>query len=140
MCGRMRKLLVCLALVFAAFGVGCSSNEEPPDDAADRQRVSQLPQPTTGPYVSVAVDNHFHDIHPEDDIEIAADRPFVIRNEGRNLHNVTIATAGIDRDIRPGREFRLDRIGDRLDPGVHTIVCKYHADQGMDGRLSVVVE
>jgi hypothetical protein len=140
MCRLVRKSFVCLALVLAAFGVGCSSNEERPDDAADRQRVSQLPQPTTGPYVSVAVDNHFHDIHPEDDIEIAADRPFVIRNEGRNLHNVTIATAGIDRDIRPGREFRLDRIGDRLDPGVHTIVCKYHADQGMDGRLSVVVE
>jgi hypothetical protein len=126
-CSRTRA--VCLAVL--GLLIACSGSDE-------ERRA--LPQPTTGPYVSVAVDNHFHDVHPEDDIEIAADRPLVIRNQGRNLHNVTIATAGIDRDIRPGREFRLDRIGDRLDPGVHTIVCKYHADQGMDGRLSVVAE
>lgn len=140
MCGRMRKSLVRLAVVAAVLGAGCSSSEEPPDRSRDRPRVSELPQPTTGSYVSVAVDNHFHDVHPEDDIEIAADRPFVIRNDGRNLHNVTIRSAGINVDIRPGDQVAFDTVGEELGVGAHTIVCKYHADQGMTGRLTVVAE
>jgi hypothetical protein len=138
----MRKSLFCLVLVAAALAAGCSSAEEPRNGAESngRPRVSELPQPTTGPYVSVAVDNHFHDVHPEDDIEVAADRPLVIKNQGRNLHNVTIETVGFDHDIRPGREIRLEPVGDELGLGVHTIVCKYHADQGMTGRLTVVAE
>ena len=134
----MRKSLVCLVLVAAAFAAGCSSADESPEEASETPRVSELPQPTTGPYVSVAVDNHFHDVHPEDDIEITADRPFVIKNEGRNLHNVTIAGTGIDFDIRPGKQLYIEPVGDELGIGTHTITCKYHADQGMTGRLTVV--
>jgi hypothetical protein len=136
----MRKSLVCLVVVLSAFGAGCSSSEDPPENADDRPRVSELPQPTTGPYVSVAVDNHFHDIHPEDNIEIAANRPFVIRNDGRNLHNVTIETIGFDFDIRPGRQIYLEPVGQELGLGEHTIVCKYHSDQGMTGKITVVAE
>lgn len=135
----MKKSLVCLILVTSAFAAGCSSPDAP-EESSDGSRVSDLPQPTTGEYVSVAVDNHFHDIHPEDDIEITENRPFVIRNEGRNLHNVTIASVGLDFDIRPGRELPLDPVGQELGLGTHTIVCKYHADQGMTGQLTVVEE
>jgi len=140
MCGRVRKSLVCLVFVSAMFAAACSSSEEPSEDPANGSRVSELPRPTTGPYVSVAVDNHFHDVHPEDDIEIAAGRPFVIRNEGGNLHNVTIPSAGIDRDLRPGKEFRIDPVGEELGVGEHTIICKYHSDQGMTGFFTVVPE
>ena len=140
MCGPMRKSIVCLVLIAAAFAAGCSSPEEQPEEAAETPRVSELPQPTTGPYVSVAVDNHFHDIHPEDDIEIAAHRPFVIRNDGRNLHNVSIASVAFDFDIRPGRQIYLEPVGEELGLGDHTIVCKYHADQGMTGKITIVDE
>ena len=136
----MRKSLVCLVLVAATLAAGCSSDGESPEEASETPRVSELPQPTTGPYVSVAVDNHFHDIHPEDDIEITANRPFVIRNDGRNLHNVTIETVNFEFDIRPGRQIYLDPVGQELGLGEHTIVCKYHADQGMTGKITVVAE
>ena len=48
------------------------------------------PNSQTGPYVVVAVDNHFHDIHPSDPPTITADRPFVVKNEGFNLHNFSV--------------------------------------------------
>ena len=90
--------------------------------------------PTSGPYVSVAVDNHFHDVHPEDDITIAADRRFVVRNEGRNLHNVTIPEIDWSRDVRPGAVVGAPR----LDVGTYNLICRYHSDRGMTGRFTVV--
>lgn len=101
-------------------------------------RSAPTPQDTTGPYVSVAVDNHFHDIHPDNDIQINADRSFVVRNEGRNLHNVTIVGTDISRDIRPGRSFTLDPVGETLVPGTYQIICKYHDSVGMNGAITIV--
>jgi hypothetical protein len=46
--------------------------------ATSGHRRAQLPD---GPYVVVAVDNHFHDIHPSDPPTIAANRPFEVKNE-----------------------------------------------------------
>lgn len=100
--------------------------------------TTPAPEDTSGPYVSVAVDNHFHDIHPEDHKRIAADRAFEVRNEGRNLHNVTIAGTDISRDVRPGRSFILDPVGESLDPGKYQIICKYHDSVGMNGEITVV--
>ncbi len=95
-------------------------------------------QPTTGPFVSTAVDNHFHDIHPDEAPEIAADRPLVIKNQGRNLHNFTVVDTDIDRDVRPGKELRFAPVGDILEPGIYQVFCRYHADQGMVGEFAVV--
>jgi plastocyanin len=93
---------------------------------------------TTGPYVSVAVDNHFHDVHPEDHIEVAADRPFKIENQGRNLHNATFADLGISRDIRPGRSITFAPVGEALGTGTIDFFCKYHDFAGMRGVITVV--
>ena len=123
-----------LALVVLA-APACSSDSGQEDD-----RSNVLPgkiQPTDGPYVSVAVDNHFHDIHVNEDIEIDADRAFVIRNEGRNLHNVSIRGTSIDRDIRTGESFRLTPVGDKLPPGTYQIFCRYHDYEGMTGEIMV---
>lgn len=114
-------------LVLAA----CNAEEAGP-------RTFPSPADTSGPYVSVAVDNHFHDIHPEDHKMIVADRPFIVRNEGRNLHNVTIAGTDIDRDVRPGKEFALDPVGDFLEPGTYQVICKYHDSVGMNGEITIV--
>jgi plastocyanin len=118
-------------LCFAALTllVGCSGSDS---------ETRALPRPTTGPYVSVAVDNHFHDVHPDTAPDIQADRPFVIKNEGRNLHNFTVVGTPVSRDIRSGTQITFDPIGDRFPPGTYEIVCRYHGDQGMTGRFTVV--
>ena len=123
----MRFLLAGLAV--AALGA-CGSNGAASD--------TPLPTDTTGPFVSVAVDNHFHDIHPEDERTIASDRAFVVRNEGRNLHNVTIVGTEISRDVRPGKSLTLDPVGDSLEPGEYQIICKYHDYVGMTGVVTIV--
>jgi hypothetical protein len=90
-----------------------------------------------GPYVSVAVDNHFHDIHPENHISIPPERGFIVKNEGRNLHNVTIVGTQISKDIKPGQWLRLVPVGDTLPAGTYQIVCRFHGDQGMTGEITV---
>lgn len=126
----MRRLVPFLLVAFVACGGG--AEPKPESDI-----VPGKIQPTTGPYVSVAVDNHFHDVHPDESIEIAADRPFVIDNQGRNLHNVTFPEHDINEDIRPGEKFRIDRIGD-LGLGVQQFFCKYHPESDMKGIFTVV--
>jgi len=96
------------------------------------------PEPTSGAYVVVAIDNHFHDIHPEDHNVIHADQPFVVKNEGRNLHNFTVIGTNISVDLRPGQELDWSRIGDHLGPATWVVVCKYHAYLGMIGTFTVV--
>jgi hypothetical protein len=129
----LRCFVVCaVAIQFAACASDASSGD-------DRPNVRVLPRPTTGPYVSVAVDNHFHDIHPEDDVEIAADRPFVVENQGRNLHNVTILGTDINEDIRPGETFRTQALETFLEIGEdYTVICRFHDELGMNGSFTVV--
>ena len=126
----MRRLLPLILLLFVA--CGGDDPAEPESNIAPGKI-----QPTTGPYVSVAVDNHFHDVHPDESIQIQADRPFVVDNQGRNLHNVTFPTHDIDEDIRPGEEFRIDRVGE-LGLGVQQFFCKYHPESDMKGIFTVV--
>ena len=133
-CRRALPSAVLVALVVAP---GCSSSPREEREAG-APAVRQLPKPTSGPYVSVAVDNHFHDIHPEDNIEIAADRPFVVDNQGRNLHNVTIPGSDVNEDLRPGKSLRLPRVGTFLEIGkTYSVLCKYHAELGMTGAFTV---
>ena len=100
--------------------------------------VVTTPPSTTGPYVSVAVDNHFHDIHPSDPPSISEDRPFEVKNEGHNLHNFTVVGTGITVDLQPGGSLLWPRIGDHLKPGTYDIYCKYHLPVGMTGKLIVI--
>ena len=100
--------------------------------------IRTLAEPTDGPYVSVAVDYHFHDIHPKDHKEIAADRAFVVRNEGRNVHNVTIVGTTVSEDVKPGHSFRIDPVSKLGPPGTYEVVCKYHGYQGMRGEFTIV--
>jgi plastocyanin len=88
-----------------------------------------------GPYVVTAIDNHFHDAHPT--LPIAAGRDLVVRNQGRNLHNVTVDAIGFSRDVRPGERLTVDEITERLDPGRYTLVCLYHDDLGMTGTIVI---
>jgi hypothetical protein len=118
--------------------LGPACNESSTSGSSPDPDIRTIAQPTTGPYVSVAVDNHFHDIHPADNREIAKDRPFVVRNEGRNLHNVTIVGTDISEDIKPGESFRIDPVGKLGPPGAYEVICKYHGSEGMTGEFTIV--
>lgn len=113
-----------------------------PSDERSTTAPSSSPDPVftggPGPYVSVAVDNHFHDVHPVDKKEIDADEAFVVRNEGSNLHNVTFPGLDIDEDIKPGESWRIDPVRKLGGLGTYEFFCKYHAEQGMRGVFTLV--
>jgi plastocyanin len=96
------------------------------------------PYPTTGPVVIVAIDNHFHDIHPTDHRVISADQPFTVRNDGRYRHDFTVVGTDVSVYLDPNDTLSWPRIGDVLPPGFYTVICKIHQNVGMGGNFTVV--
>jgi len=91
------------------------------------------------PYVVTAIDYHFHDAHPT--LPIGPGRDLIVRNQGRNVHNVTIPALGFSRDVRPGVEVVIRSIGDRLEPGRYELFCQIHlASFGMKGVIVIASE
>jgi hypothetical protein len=114
-----------LAVVLALVLPGCDGGDPGPGETPD-----------DGPYVVVAVDYHFHDAHPSK--PIALGRPLEISNQTSNVHNVTFVGLDFDRNVRPGKELRIDPIGDLVqEPGRYPFVCKFHEDRGMTGVLVI---
>ena len=120
------------ALVAAAIAVVLVGACSEPEDPRSNIRPGKL-EPTSGPYVSVAVDNHFHDVHADETVSFDSSRPFVVKNQGSNLHNVTVIETGFSEDVAPGKSVRM-----RLDPGRYHIVCRYHSDVDMRGEFTVL--
>jgi plastocyanin len=87
------------------------------------------------PYVVTAIDYHFHDAHPT--LPIGPGRDLIVRNQGRNLHNVTIPALGYARNVQPGDQLELDDIADMLVPGRYVMFCKIHRDRGMSGVIVI---
>jgi plastocyanin len=125
-------LVVCLA------APACSSGSPAaPAPAADRSLIV-IPYPTTGPVVVVAIDNHFHDIHPSDHREVSVDQPLVVKNEGRYRHNFTIVGTEVSEYLEPLQEARWPRIGGMLSPGHYVVICRIHQASGMGGEFTVL--
>lgn len=59
----------------------------------------------------------------------------VMESEGRQLHNITIASVGIDKDIPPKGKLQFDVTFPAS--GVLIFSCKYHRTLGMNGQLRV---
>jgi hypothetical protein len=137
-----RRLALAILIVASAISLAACSGGEPAESPSTFSPrpivVVTTPPSTTGLYVSVAVDNHFHDIHPSDPPSIGEDRPFEVRNEGHNLHNFTVVGTDISVDLEPGESLVWSRIGDKLEPATYTIFCKYHLSVAMTGKLIVV--
>lgn len=92
--------------------------------------------PAEPPYVVTAIDYHFHDAHPT--APIASGRDLVVKNAGRNLHNVTIPAIGYSEDVRPGEQVVIDDLASRFERrGRYTLVCLIHQDRGMNGTLVI---
>ncbi len=128
----MRKGSLAALGALVLLSAACGS-DDPTDEGGLPRRT--LPPPTDTPYVSVAVDNHFHDIHVEDNITIAFEQGFIVKNQGSNLHNVTIPELDFNEDIEPGEQVEF--LDDTMAPGTYSVVCKYHGDQGMVGKLII---
>jgi plastocyanin len=91
------------------------------------------------PYVVTAIDYHFHDAHPS--LPIGPGRDLIVRNQGRNVHNVTIPVLGISRDVRPGGQVVIGSIADLLAPGRYELFCQIHlAAFGMKGVIVIASE
>lgn len=129
-----------VVLVFVALTSACtgSSPDSTPTPTSASPVVHVSPEPTTGPYVVVAVNYHFHDIHPEDHKMIGQARPFIVKNETENPHNFSVVGTPISVNIPPGEEMVWDPLGAHLKPGFYQVFCKFHADRGMTGAFTVV--
>ncbi len=55
-----------------------------------------------------------------------------VKNTGQALHNVTIASQGIDMDVAPGEAITVQI---KVDKDAVPYVCKYHRTSGMVGSL-----
>jgi hypothetical protein len=87
------------------------------------------------PYVVTAIDYHFHDAHPT--FPIASGRDLVVKNAGRNPHNVSIPALGVVEDIAPDEELVIPDPAGRLEPGRYELFCRFHLDRGMTGTIVI---
>lgn len=88
------------------------------------------------PYVITAIDYHFHDAHPT--FPIGPGRDLVIKNAGRNRHNVTIPALDYSMDIGPEDQLVIEDVAARFgSPGSYPFVCLIHEDRGMSGTIVI---
>lgn len=87
------------------------------------------------PYVVTAIDYHFHDAHPT--FPISPGRDLVVKNAGRNVHNVSIPSLEISTDVAPGDELTIADVANRLEAGRYELICRYHVDRGMTGVIVI---
>jgi len=88
------------------------------------------------PYVITAIDYHFHDAHPT--FPIGPGRDLVVKNAGRNVHNVTIPALDYSEDLAPGDQIVIADVAARFGAsGRYTLVCLIHQDRGMNGTLVI---
>ena len=125
-----------MLVAFLCCGFVACDDEKPAND--DHIPIRDIRDQDDGPYGVVAVDNHFHDIHPEDEIEIESDRIFFVRNDGSNLHNFSIRGTDISKELQPGDRFTWAPLSEHLEPGTYEVFCKYHDGLGMTGTFSVI--
>ncbi|HET7870724.1 MAG TPA: cupredoxin domain-containing protein [Actinomycetota bacterium] len=87
-------------------------------------------------YVVTAIDYHFHDAHPT--TPIAPGRDLVVKNVGRNVHNVTIPGTTYSQDVPPGDQLVIRDIAAFLrGPGEYPFFCRFHQSLRMTGVIVI---
>jgi len=87
-------------------------------------------------YVVTAIDYHFHDAHPT--TPIGPGRDLVVKNDGRNVHNVTIPGTTYSEDVRPGDRLVIRNIAAFLGgPGEYPFFCRFHESLRMTGVIII---
>lgn len=58
-----------------------------------------------------------------------------LRNKGKKEHTFTVEKLGIDAEVQPGKEKTIT-VGPKQ-PGTYELICRYHFQQGMVGKVIV---
>jgi plastocyanin len=69
-------------------------------------------------------------------VTASTSQEIVLTNTGAALHNFSITSLGIDKDVQAGQTVTLAAPGPSVTPGTYDFFCKYHKSQGMVGTLT----
>jgi plastocyanin len=59
----------------------------------------------------------------------------ILKNKGKKVHTFTVEKLGIDTEVQPGQETTITV--QPKQPGTYDLVCRYHFQQGMVGKVIV---
>ncbi|MGN1402523.1 MAG: cupredoxin domain-containing protein [Bacillus sp. (in: firmicutes)] len=59
----------------------------------------------------------------------------ILKNKGKKEHTFTVEKLGIDAEIQPGKEKTITVKS--KDPGTYELICRYHFNEGMVGKVMV---
>ncbi|ADF38542.1 cupredoxin domain-containing protein [Priestia megaterium] len=59
----------------------------------------------------------------------------ILKNEGQKEHTFTVEKLGIDAEVQPGKERTITV--KPQNPGTYELICRYHFNSGMVGKVIV---
>ncbi|WP_066290820.1 cupredoxin domain-containing protein [Bacillus sp. FJAT-29937] len=59
----------------------------------------------------------------------------ILKNKGKKEHTFTVEKLGIDVEIQPGKEKSITV--NPKQPGTYELICRYHFQEGMVGKVIV---
>ncbi|MFL0472479.1 cupredoxin domain-containing protein [Priestia aryabhattai] len=59
----------------------------------------------------------------------------ILKNEGQKEHTFTVEKLGIDAEVQPGKEKNITV--KPQNPGTYELICRYHFNSGMVGKVIV---
>ncbi|WP_404443266.1 cupredoxin domain-containing protein [Sutcliffiella horikoshii] len=68
-------------------------------------------------------------------IPSGASLTLVLKNKGNKEHTFTVEKLGVDEEVQPGEEKSIAVKPTR--PGTYELICRYHLQQGMVGKVIV---
>lgn len=68
-------------------------------------------------------------------IPIGTTTTLILKNKGQKEHTFTVKKLGIDAEVEPGKEKTVSVKPKQ--PGTYELICRYHFQQGMVGKVIV---
>ncbi|PDY46809.1 cupredoxin domain-containing protein [Bacillus pseudomycoides] len=68
-------------------------------------------------------------------IPIGRTTTLILKNQGNKEHTFTVEKLRIDAEVQPGKEKTITVKPKK--PGTYELVCRYHFQKGMDGKVIV---
>jgi plastocyanin len=59
----------------------------------------------------------------------------ILKNNGKKEHTFTVEKLGIDAEVQPGKEKKITVKPKQ--PGTYELICRYHFQEGMVGKVIV---
>ncbi|MED1625076.1 cupredoxin domain-containing protein [Bacillus pseudomycoides] len=68
-------------------------------------------------------------------IPIGRTTTLILKNQGKKEHTFTVEKLRIDAEVQPGKEKTITVKPKK--PGTYELICRYHFQKGMDGKIIV---